>query len=211
MTPVIVTDIAQGSPEWLALRCGIPTASEFSKLVTSTGKTSTQATGYMHKLLADWLIGTSTSIEQTDWMLRGIELEDEARDWYAMQRDAEVTQVALAYRDESRMVACSPDGLVADDGGLEIKCPAPHTHVGYLLAGRLPSDYVAQVQGSMYVTGRQWWDFVSYHPDIDPLLIRVERDEEYIAALDTAVRAFVARLLDARADLEKRGIKRAIA
>lgn len=209
MTPVIVTDIQQGTPEWRAARAGIATASEFAKLLTSTGKPSTQATTYMHKLLADWLIGEPSGPEATDWMLRGIEMEAEARAWYEMQTDADVQQVGIVYRDESRMVACSPDGLVGDEGGVEIKCPAPHTHVGYLLAGKLPSDYVGQVQGSMYVTGRAWWHFVSYHPDIDPLLIRVERDEAYIESLDKAVRAFVARLLEAREELTRRGVRRA--
>lgn len=211
MTPVVLTDIQQGTAEWTAARLGIPTASGFDNIITSTGKASTQAAGYRLKLLAEHLTGQPTGPEQTDWMLRGIEMEAEARRWYSLMTDADVTEVGIVYRDETRMVACSPDGLVADCGGVEIKCPAPHTHVGYLLDGALPSKYVAQVQGSMYVTGRAWWDFVSYHPDIDPLLVRVHRDEAYIAALDKLVRAFVRDLLAARTELERRGISRRMA
>ena len=81
----------------------------------------------------------------------------------------------------------SPDGLVGADGGLEIKCPAPSTHVKYLRDGKLPVAYKQQVMGCLWITGRSWWDFVSYHESMPALLIRVERDEDYIKALETEV------------------------
>jgi len=201
---MIVLDVEQGSDVWHAARCGIPTASNFGQIWTPTGKASTQAKGYMHRLLAEWLTGTPTVVKQTEWMERGTELEAEARDWYEFQTGAEVERIGLAYLDESRMVACSPDGLV-EAGGLEIKCPAPHTHVEYLLAGKLPTTYIPQVQGSMYVTGRQWWDFLSYHPDMPPVLVRVARDDEYIAGLAAALHSFCERMAANRLQLaEKR-------
>jgi hypothetical protein len=72
---------------------------------------------------------------------------------------------------------------VLDKGGLEIKCPAPATHVSYLRDGTLPSKYYQQVMGCLWITGREWWDFMSYHPSMKPLIVRVERDEEYIKSL----------------------------
>ena len=205
---MISVDVEQGSPEWHAARLGIPTASGFSRIITPTGKASTQASTYRLRLLAEWMTGAPLDEKPSDWMLRGLEMEGEARDWYAMHADAEPKQVGLIYRDESRLVACSPDALVGDDGGLEIKCPAPHTHVGYLLDGQVPSEYVPQIQGCMYVTGRAWWDFASYHPAMPPLLIRVERDSAYIDSMAVALDDFIARLLSDRERLTKRGYVR---
>ena len=156
----------------------------------------------MNKLLAEWLMGKPVEIEKSDWMLRGSELEAQARAYHAFALDVEVTQIGLAYQDERKLISCSPDGLIADDGGFECKCPAPWTHVGYLLADKLPTDYIPQVQGGLYVTDRKWWHFMSYHPDIEPLLIHVRRDEEYIALIDKAITQFVDKLLGKRERLK---------
>ncbi len=138
-------------------------------------------------------------------MERGIEMEAEARAWYAMAQDQDVEQVGFVWLDDRVQVGCSPDGLVGEHGGLEIKCPAPHTHVGYLLEQKLPTDYIPQVQGSMWVCDRQWWDFLSYCPGIEPLVIRVERDEEYIDKLAGLLDKFLAELLAEREELMSRG------
>ena len=98
--------------------------------------------------------------------------------------------VGLCYLDEHRNFSCSPDGLVGEDGGLEIKCPLIHTHVEYLLDGKLPTKYVQQVQGSMLISGRKWWDFMSYYPGLKPLVVRVERDEKFIAKLKDELNKF---------------------
>lgn len=206
---MIKLNVEQNSPEWFTARCGIPTASCFKEVFTSQGKPSTSASTYLNKLLAEWLTGDKTDIKQTEWMERGILLEQEARDFYQFQTDNEVDQVGLIYKDETRMISCSPDGLINDDHGLEIKCPAAHTHVKYLLANKLPSEYVPQVQGSMLVTGAKQWDFVSYHPDINPLLITVKRDDEYIEKLETELNKFVSKLLTQRNKLIEMGIKEA--
>jgi hypothetical protein len=145
---MITLNVEQNSPEWFEARCGIPTASSFKEIFTSQGKPSASATNYMHKLLAEWLTGSKTEIKQTEWMERGSLMEDEARAWYEFQTGNAVMQVGLVYKDETKMIACSPDGLISYGNGLEIKCPAAHTHVKYLLANKLPSEYVPQVQGS---------------------------------------------------------------
>lgn len=200
---MIVLDCEQGSQEWLEARLGIPTASEFDKIITGTGKPSSQASTYMNKLLAEWMTGKSNGMEQTDWMQRGNELEADARMLYTLTTDIEVETVGLVYKDDRKLVSCSPDGL--SEGGLELKCPAPHTHVEYLLSGKIPTKYIPQVQGAMYITDRQWWDFMSYHPEMPPLLVRVERNDKYIDALDLALSGFIERMLWKRGQLSKIG------
>lgn len=199
---MIKVDCEQMSPEWFELRAGIPTASSFDKIFTTTGKPSTQSTAYMNTLLAEWLTGEKQSIKQSDWMARGIELEPEARSAYEFITDSEVETTGIVFRDEDRLVSCSPDGL-RENKGVEIKCPAPGTHVGYLLGGKLPTTYVQQVQGSMWVCGLDAWDFVSYHPDMPPVIITVERDESLQAAIDSIMQDFIGLMLEKREDLKR--------
>lgn len=176
----------QGSPEWLAARLGIPSASMFAKIVTTKGAWSTSADSYINQLVAERLTGEREEVFQSHHMIRGTELEPDARDLYSLMTDSEVTEVGFCLHD-TLAAGCSPDGLIGEDGGLEIKCPAPSTHVEYLRGGVLPSKYKQQVMGCLWITGREWWDFVSYHPTMKPLIVRVERDEEYIAALENCV------------------------
>jgi len=197
-----IIECEQGTPEWRSARLAIPTASKFGNILTPTGKASTQAAGYRLKLLAEWLMGQPAEERVTEWMERGAQMESEARAWWEMETGETVTQVGFCLHDDGHY-GCSPDGLFADCG-IEIKCPAPHTHVGYLLGGKLPNDYIPQVQGSMLVTGMAAWHFVSYHPDMPPLRVRVERDEKYLASLADALGQFVHDLArDKRALLER--------
>lgn len=203
----VTLECEQGSEQWRLARCGVVTSSEFGKIVTTTGTASSQAVAYRRKLLAEWLTGQPVdSLDGMRWVDRGKEKEPEARAYYEFVAGNNVDEVGLIYLDERRLISCSPDGLVGDDGGLEIKNPAPHTHLGYLIDAKLPTAYVAQVQGSLWVTGRQWWDFLSYRPDIEPLIVRVRRDEAYIAKLATCIEAFVAKLLQERDRLVAQGI-----
>lgn len=197
---MIKVDVEQMSPEWYELRAGIPTASSFDKIFTSTGKPSAQSGAYMNTLLAEWLTGEKQSIKQSDWMTRGIELESEACSAYEFVTDAEVEHVGLVFRDEDRLVSCSPDGLM-EDKGLEIKCPAPGTHVGYLMSGKLPTNYIPQVQGSMWVTGLESWDFVSYCPGVKPVIITVERNEKLHKAIDNIMAEFLTDMISKREKL----------
>lgn len=194
---MITLEVEQGSQEWFEARSGIPTASCFDKIVTSTGKASAQAKGYLMKLVAEHFTGTKTEIKQNEWMGRGVELEAEARAYYEFITSSEVSEVGLIYKDARNLVSCSPDGLL-DDRGLEIKCPAAHTHVEYLLNNKLPTKYVLQVQGSMWVSGLAKWDFLSYHPDLPHLLVTVERDDELHEVIDEKIDEFINKMLNAR-------------
>jgi len=192
---MIVLNCEQRSEDWYRARLGIPTASCFDKLITPTGKLSTQAEGYANLLIAEQVTGKIYDEFLSEWVERGAALEPEARAFYEMETGLTVQEVGLILRDDRR-VGCSPDGL-AGEGLLEIKCPAPHTHIGYLLSEELPAAYRPQVQGQLLVTGKPWVDFLSYHPDMPPALIRVERDEAYIGKLAEALDNLLT-LLDAK-------------
>jgi len=176
----------QGTDAWLAARLGIPSASMYAKIITTQGKWSTQADSYINQLVAEKLTGETTPFYQNEHMTRGTELEPDARQMYEFITGAEVQEVGFCLHDTLEAGA-SPDGLVGEDGGLEIKCPAPATHVEYLRGNKLPSKYKQQVMGCLWITGREWWDFMSYHPNMKPLIVRVERDEDYIAELEACV------------------------
>lgn len=151
---MIIHNCEQNTPEWLQARLGILTASEFSKIVSSTGKASTQAATYMNKLLAEWLSGKPEEDYTNGYMDRGHELEDEARDYLEFQTDLEIEKVGLVYANKRKLISASPDGLIGKDGGCEINCPIGSTQIKYLLANKLPGEYVPQVQGSLWITGR---------------------------------------------------------
>lgn len=190
-------DVEQGSDAWFEARRGIPTASNFKRILTAGGRRSDSAPQYLRELLREYHNGRAPP-EVNQWMARGIELEPQARAVYESITDTAVAQTGLVYLDHARMVAASPDGLIGAHGLLEIKCPMLDTHLGYLESERVPAAHVPQVQGQLWVTGRRWCDFFSYHPDCEPRLIRVARDEEYIAKLRDAVQLFVKALLAAR-------------
>lgn len=181
-----IINCEQGTPEWFAARVGIPTASRFSDILAKgEGKTRGR---YLRDLAAEIIRGTPEEETYTNThMERGKAQEDEARRLYAFMADADPVQVGFI-RDGRK--GCSPDSLIGDDGGLEIKTALGHIQIERLQRGTLPSEHVAQVQGSLWVTSRKWWDFVSYSPGLPPLISRVERDEPYIATLAKAVDAF---------------------
>jgi len=193
-------DVAYGSEEWLRARLGMPTASNFDRILTAkTLKFSAQSVGYMHNLLAEWALGIPLQNGGTDFMERGVALEDEAVRLYEMERDVDTQPGGFCLTDDGR-TGCSPDRLVGDDGGLEIKSPAPHTHIRYLL-GSPVDDYLLQVQGSLWITGRQWWDVMSYHPDLPAKYVRVLPDLDVHAALDVALEDFLSRFEAAKVQL----------
>lgn len=179
-------DCVQGSDEWISARLGIPSASMYGKIITTQGKWSTQADTYINQLVAEKLTGEQTPFYQNEHMARGTELEPDARKMYEFIKDVEAQEVGFCLHDTLEAGA-SPDALIGEEGGLEIKAPAPATHVEYLRGGKLPSKYKQQVMGCLWITGREWWDFMSYHPSMKPLIVRVERDEDYIAELEACV------------------------
>ena len=205
---MIIIECEQGSPEWWQARCGIPTASEFDKIITPARlEPSRQSDGYMHKLLAEWLRGQPDQSFQSDWMKRGTEMEAQAREAYAFIHDADPGPVGFCTTDDGRL-GCSPDALL-DDGGLEIKCPSAGVHAGYLIDNRLPTAYRAQVLGALWITGRAWWDFLSFYPDMPPLIVRTHRDQNLDALADVGANllTFIKRFDDMKAHLLARGFK----
>jgi len=177
-----VSDAIQGSDEWLESRLGRPTASNFGRLITPTGKASTSAQGYIDELVAQRITGEIPEFFKSAAMERGNELEPAAKALYEFTNDIEVKEVGLCLHDRYECGA-SPDGLINQNGGLEIKCPLPHTHVSYLRDGGIPAKYIPQVQGCLWITEREWWDFMSYHPSMEDLIVRVYRDNAYITKL----------------------------
>lgn len=175
---MIILDIPQQSPEWFKERAGRPSASCFDQIVTSRGEPSKSAQKYMYQLAGERITGIKTETFQSEAMKRGVELEAEARAYFELVYDVEIKQVGICYPDEQKRYACSPDGLT-DTFGLEIKCPLIHTHVQYLLDDKLPTDYIQQVQGGMYVTGLDRWFFMSYYPGLPPLIKEVKLDEDF--------------------------------
>lgn len=201
---MIVLDVEQGTPEWLQARIGIPTASMFKNIITATGLIS-KGDGYRKQLVSEWLIGQPDpdGFAGNYWTDRGTRLEPEARAMYCFLKDVEVREVGLCYKDAMRQFSGSPDGLVGEDGGWECKCPKLVTHMEYLMAGVFPKEYKPQVQGNLWITGRKWWDFMSYHPLTEPLIVRVERDEAYIKKLETYMKAFLSDLNFMKKKVEK--------
>lgn len=179
----------QGSPDWFAARAGIVTASEFQTLLMKGkggGESATRRT-YMRKLAGEIITGEPMESFTNAHMERGKVMEQEARDLYAFMTDAEPVQVGFI---KSGRKGASPDSLVGDNGGLEIKTRLPHLMIELLESGEVPSEHVAQIQGGMWVAEREWWDFVAYWPKLPLFVKRVYRDESYIKALAAAVDQF---------------------
>jgi len=185
-----VLNLEQGTQEWLDARKGIPTASSFSKIVTpSKGDKSTSSKTYMYELIAEKL-GASNESYSNEWMERGNELESMARSTFEFLTDLKVDEVGMIKTDCGN-IGCSPDGLIGEDGGLEIKCPKASTHIKYILEGVLPLEYKTQVMGSLMVSERDYWYFMSYHPELDPFILKIERDEEFISKMKKHIDSFV--------------------
>lgn len=181
----------QGGEDWFRARMGIPTASEFSCVLRTKGRgdngESKERTSYMRKLAGEILTGEPMVSYSNADMERGKLQEDEARDLYALMKGVDPERVGFIRNGNA---GCSPDSLLGADGGLEIKCALPHVQIERLEKGELPPEHKAQVQGSLWLTEREYWDFVSYCPRMPLLVIRVRRDDGYIANLAGAVAQF---------------------
>lgn len=185
----IIKGIDQGSEEWLKLRLGVATASNFDKIITPTGKESTQFEKYALELATQTLVSEPDSTFKNEAMQRGNALEPLARQLYQETTLNFVDEITM-FKSDCGNFGYSPDGLIGEDGLLEIKCPLATTHLKYLIDNKLPSEYIPQVQGGLLLSGRKWCDFVSYHPNFkerNMLIIRVERDEEFIAKLKDGI------------------------
>jgi|HubBroStandDraft_3_1064219.scaffolds.fasta_scaffold56199_3 hypothetical protein len=185
--------VTQGSDAWHRLRFGRPTASEFDQLLTPSFalRTGDMPRTYLYRKIAEHLLGKSLDQGGSWAMDQGSLLESEAIPYYEFTQGVKVRRIGFVTSDDFR-IGCSPDGLLDPDGGIEAKSPLPHTHIRYLTEGGLPKEYVCQVHGSMYVTGRKWWAFLSYCRRLPPHIVRVERDEKVIAVIHEAVTKFLA-------------------
>jgi len=185
-----IIDCEQGSESWFRCRAGIPTASEFSTVQArgKDGGASVTRAKYLRQLAGEILTGEPAPQGYTnEFMARGHELEDEARSLFAFMRDKEPIRVGFVRNGNA---GCSPDSLLGDKAGLEIKVAIPAVQIERLQRGTLPAEHVAQVQGSLWVTERETWSFVSYCPKLPPLIMTIYRDEAYIAQLAKSVAAF---------------------
>lgn len=194
---MIIDRHEQGTPGWLEARCGVVTGSEMDNLVTPLWKirTGKEVDSYLATKLAEWwggpLAGFSTFA--TDQGTMG---ETNAVAWYQFTYDVTVERCGLILRDDGA-VGCSPDGLIPN-GGLEIKCPQRPAHIKYLLAGEVPPQYRPQVQTALFVTGRPFWDFVSYSRGLPALVLRCEPDPTAQEAIEEALNAFLERFQAAK-------------
>jgi putative phage-type endonuclease len=184
-------EIEQGTDEWFGVRRGLITASAISKLITGTGKPANNDTSraMLFQLLAERITGESEPSFYNDDMARGHLLEPYARDLYAEHFDP-VQECGFITRElQGCTVGYSPDGLVGEDGLIEIKSPRQKTHLQSLLTNTVPAQYMPQVQTGLAVTGRKWCDFISYAPGLPLFVYRCYRDEAVIAQLTAAVQA----------------------
>jgi hypothetical protein len=191
---LMLENIVQNTPEWKAEKLGKPSASRFNEILTATGAVSKQRDGYMYDLAAQVISGIYPEGFTSPAMEEGVRREEESRKLYEMIRGVTVKQVGIIYKDENRKYLCSPDGIVDDERGLELKNVLPRTQIKYLLSGQFPGDYHGQVQGSLFITGFKRWDFLSYSPGLPPFIIECRRDEKFISALAYELDAFTNEL-----------------
>lgn len=195
-------DVPQGSEAWFAARRGVPSCSRFDQIVTAVqGKRSSAQDSLIDELLAEALCPVEQQDSRpriTPEMESGMKLEAEARCCYELEFATEPVREVGFILATCGLFGGSPDALVGETGGVEIKCPNASTHVGYVRGGTLPNQYRCQVHGYMIVTGRAWWDFFSYHRGIPPFRLRVERDE-FTAKLHDELLVFCQRYNEARA------------
>lgn len=194
----IVTDIEQGTPEWLALRLGIATASELDCLmVNGKGEAGfgVAAFTYMDQLIGERITEEAAELPfQTKATIRGHELEQVARGLYEDRESVSTTQVGIIL---NHGIGYSPDALVGADGLTEIKTKLPKFQVGVILAGEVPKEHVHQCQGGLWASEREWIDFISYWPGMPLFVKRMYRDEVMIRKIAERVKTFY-EILDER-------------
>lgn len=184
-----IIDCEQNSPEWFAARLGLPTASEYKTIVSvkKDAKDKVTRQTYMRKLAGEIITGEPMESYTNGHMERGVAQEDDARSLYAFMTDSEPQRVGFIRNGNT---GCSPDSLIGAVGGIEIKSALPHIQIERLERDELPAEHRLQVQGCLWITGRDWWDFVSYSPKLPLFVKRVQRDEECIKQIATAVDQF---------------------
>jgi len=191
----------QRSDEWFSARLGKVTASKLSDVVASTrsGSESAYRRTYRLQLVTERLTGKRTEIFVNQAMQHGIDTEDEARNFYVFKHD-DVEETGFVDHPTIKMAGASPDGLVGDDGLIEIKCRQPQNHTETLISHQIPSRYKLQMYWQMACTGRKWCDYVSYCPsfpdELKMVVIRLEWNDKQIALLEEEVIKFLTEVED---------------
>jgi len=191
--------IEQGTPEWFASRLGKVTASRVADIVAKTKSGySTSRANYMAQLVVERLTGVKFETFTNAAMEWGTQTEPLARAAYEVKNGVMVDETVGVDHPTIPMSGASPDGLVGDDGLIEIKCPNTATHIDTVLSGDADKRYICQMQWQLAVTGRKWCDFVSYDPrmpdNLKLFIKRVERDDELIKELESEVVKFITEL-----------------
>lgn len=186
--------IEQGTDEWHDIRRGIVTASTIGRLITArTLKPANNDTSraLTEQLVAERITGETEPTFTNDDMMRGVLHEPIARDTYAEHNGVEVQQIGFMIRDDWGFpIGASPDGLIGNDGGLEIKCPRAKAHIRTILTDEIPGHYMAQVQTCLLVSGRDWWDYVSFRAGLPMWTKRVYPDPKWHEAIVAAAEQF---------------------
>ena len=205
--------IDQGSAEWYEARAGIPTASAVHRLLTPAKQVYSiaGANSYRCELLAEWLLGDPNDGPDSylsKWTDRGSALEGDATFWYQGVTDAQLHAGGFCLRND-RQFGGSPDALIRDEqgrisGGLEVKCPKASECIAHLI-GERPHAHLAQCQAAIYLCEVDWWDLLVFNPELPESLVRVERDDKYIAKLDAALARFGEFLDHGKTELTRRG------
>jgi len=188
---IIETAFKQGSDEWLMARLGSVGGTGVSNIITSTGNPSKSREAYLYEMASQIITKKSKPVFKTFEMQWGNDHEAEARELFSFLKGFEIEQCAMIWADENKNHHISPDGMIDRQAGLEIKCPQLKAHDEYLKDGILPTQYKLQVQTSLAVTGWDVWWFMSYFPEVQPLIIPVERDEKLIRTIKIEVALFL--------------------
>ena len=197
----------QRSQEWFLARKGKVTASKIADVMAKgrNGAESATRAKYLDQLVTERLTRYIQEGYTNEAMQRGTELEPIARAAYCFNTGFDVVELGFVNHPVYFHSGASPDGLVGEDGLVEIKCPNSNTHIEYILAGKPPAKYIPQMAWQMACTGRKWVDFVSYDDRLEDeskhlFIVRYERDDEYIAEIEEAVKQF---LLEVEAKVAK--------
>lgn len=195
---------AQGTPEWLQARLGRVTASEIDALVSPTleVRRGKGPQTYLYRKIAEKVLGRPLDNASSFAMEQGSIIENEAIPWYAFAHGVQIDRVGFCVSDDERC-GFSPDGLIGEDGGVEVKSPQPARAVEYLLEGEVPSDYRLQVQFSLWVSGRKYWKFISYSRELPALVVHVEPHAETFDTFAKALPPFYAKFDEKMAQIEK--------
>jgi putative phage-type endonuclease len=199
----------QRSDEWFAARLGKVTASKVSDVMAKTKSGyAASRTNYMMALLCERLTGKREDFYVNAAMQRGTDLEANARSVYEAECGLLVCETGLVIHSGIKHFGASPDGLVGDDGLLEIKCPNTATHIEFIRTGKPKSEYQWQMLAQMACTGRQWCDFVSYDDRLPSALqyscIRFERDDSRIAEMESEIIKFLSELADVENEMAQK-------